>query len=253
MINKTKIQLSSFDLRLIAMISMLCDHAAKTLTLGFNTYWLFFLGRLAFPIFAFQLSEGYCHTKNFNKYFIRMLIFAVISEIPYNLAFGLNIISPFIQNVLWTFLISLIVLKGIDTIIKNNQNFNKPLVVLLVTLVMFIGYFVGEIAFVDYGGSGVLMVVLFYLTRNVKLSFIIQLIGMIILNVFLIQGGRIQLPITTVQIFVPIQSIALLSLIFIWLYKGKQGYHSRWWSNLCYWYYPIHISVLVILGMYIFN
>ena len=73
--------MSAYVLKLIAIITMLFDHS------GYLIYghlsWMNFVGRIAFPIFAFQISEGCIHTHNLKKYFVRLIIFALISQIPY--------------------------------------------------------------------------------------------------------------------------------------------------------------------------
>ena len=66
---------------MIAIVSMVFDHTGYILFKNFS--WMNYIGRLAFPIFAFQLTEGYSYTKNLKKYFLRLFIFAIISQIPY--------------------------------------------------------------------------------------------------------------------------------------------------------------------------
>ena len=71
--------MTSFVLKIIALITMFCDHFGDAF-IG-HTSALNVIGRIAFPIFAFQISEGYIHTKNIKKYIARLLIFAIISQI----------------------------------------------------------------------------------------------------------------------------------------------------------------------------
>ena len=90
--------LSAFDLKLMAMAFMLCDHMWATIIPGNN--WMTYLGRMAFPIFAFQTAQGYIHTRDFKAYCKRLALFALISEIPFNLMISSSPISPFHQNVM---------------------------------------------------------------------------------------------------------------------------------------------------------
>ena len=99
-------QLTAAVLHIIAMTLMLMDHLWATLLPARE--WLTCAGRVAFPIFAFMAVEGYFHTRSFKKYILRMLLFAVLSEIPFDLMYGGTWFYPVHQNVLWTFLLSLL-------------------------------------------------------------------------------------------------------------------------------------------------
>ena len=116
---KKNLDISSAGLHLLAMGLMLCDHLWATVVPGND--WLTDIGRLAFPIFAFMTVEGYFHTSNLKKYVLRLLAFAIISEIPFNLMLGSRLFYPIHQNVLWTFLL------GIWMIHWNEKAKNAPL------------------------------------------------------------------------------------------------------------------------------
>ena len=245
--NKIEFQLTAFQLKVIAMIAMLCDHAAKTISFGFDVNWFLYIGRIAYPIFAFQLVEGYFKTKDLKKYCKRLLIFAIISEIPYNFIAGLSsIINPFSQNVLWTMLIGLLVLKIIDKILFQNLNFFIK--TLGVVFIIIAGYLVATFAMVDYSGPGILTFVLFYFSRKCNYRRAVELFGLIIINIFMFHGELFLLNIGNIQLPYSLQGLAIFSLIPIWLYKGKQGYHSKTWSYFCYCFYPAHIIILVLIG-----
>ena len=88
--------MSGTTLKWIAVISMLIDHTAEVLInhnaaltdpIWAQIYVLMRgIGRIAFPIYAFLLVEGFLHTRDVKKYLARMLTFAVVSEIPFDLA-----------------------------------------------------------------------------------------------------------------------------------------------------------------------
>lgn len=246
--NKKGFQLTAFDLRLIAIISMVCDHAAKSLNFSYYDIFFLIIGRLAFPLFAFQLVQGYTHTRNFKKYCKRLLIFAIISEIPYNIFVGGgSLINPFYQNVLWTMLIGLLMLKSIDKMIDLGKN--KIITILGVIGIIIIGYLAGDIIRADYFGAGVLLFAIFYFSKKVKYEFVIQILGMVLINFMLLPSGNYYSDIGIIRFPLKLQPFAMISLIPIWFYKGKQGYHSKWWNELCYCFYPVHMIILIFLSI----
>ena len=118
--------MSAFVLKLIALISMLFDHSGYIIFGG--TSWFNFIGRIAFPIFAFQISEGYIHTKNVNKYFLRLFAFSLVSQIPFML-FVKSISSTTLFNIFFTFLyISKLcgcVADKIQDFVQHSQKFDR--------------------------------------------------------------------------------------------------------------------------------
>ena len=230
--------MSSFALHIIAMIFMLCDHMWATIL---DYEWLTCIGRIAFPIFAFLITEGYIHTSNINKYIKRMVIFAIITEIPFNLMVSASPIYPFHQNVLWTFVISLLTLKYLN--FDNTKNIFKSILIILLAII------IATVTMCDYFGAGVMMVVGFYIFRKSKL---LQLLMMIYVNMILIQGYSYPIDIAGYTYYFPQQGFAVLSLIFIWLYNGKQGYHAKWFKIFCYAFYPLHMLILYLLTIVLF-
>ena len=230
--------MSSFALHIIAMIFMLCDHMWATIL---DYEWLTCIGRIAFPIFAFLITEGYIHTSNINKYIKRMVIFAIITEIPFNLMVSASPIYPFHQNVLWTFVISLLTLKYLN--FDNTKNIFKSILIILLAII------IATVTMCDYFGAGVMMVVGFYIFRKSKL---LQLLMMIYVNMILLQGYSYPIDIAGYTYYFPQQGFAILSLIFIWLYNGKQGYHAKWFKIFCYAFYPLHMLILYILTIVLF-
>ena len=75
--------MSSFVIKLIAIISMICDHTSDAL-IGHLSFWNI-IGRVAFPLFCFQLVIGYKHTRNIEKYLLRLFLFGLISQVPFSL------------------------------------------------------------------------------------------------------------------------------------------------------------------------
>ena len=157
---KTKGCLDSLTLKLLAMALMLCDHLWATVLPG--VMWLTAVGRIAFPIFAFQVAEGFQRTHDRKKYLLRMLAFALISEIPFNYLYYSSPVFPFHQNVMFTFFIALLLMLGLEKV----RSKGTEMYILAAVLSLPVGYFLGTLGMVDYYGSGVVTVLIFYLCRN---------------------------------------------------------------------------------------
>ncbi len=241
---KFKLETTSFSLHIMAMLFMLCDHLWGTIVPGND--WLTCIGRIAFPIFAFMIVEGYFHTSNLKKYVKRLLIFAVITEIPFNLALGSRLFYPIHQNVLWTFLISIGLMHWNEKV-KEKSMWKRILVAVCSVL---IAYVVGIITFVDFYNAGILTVLVFYFFRQRKWwSYVGQLVLLYYINVEMLSGYAYEISIFGNTYFFVRQGLALLALIPIWLYNGKQGYHSKAVRAVYYWFYPAHLLILALLKL----
>ncbi len=235
--------ITSFTLHMIAMVLMLCDHLWATVIPG--QQWLTWLGRLAFPIFAFLIVEGYFHTGNFKKYLLRLLVFALIAEIPFNLMYTSLWIFPFHQNVLWTFLLSLLCLKSID---KLRERLKVWLWLPLAVLVGGSFVLLGQLLMVDYYAYGVLTVLVFYCFRGKGWIYHLgQLAGLVYINWHLISGLVVPVEVAGLTFEIPQQGMAVLALLPIWLYKGEQGPHNKVIQYCLYAFYPVHMLILGLL------
>ena len=240
--NKLNIEITSMWLHIFAMIVMLCDHLWATVIPGND--WLTCLGRLAFPVFAFMTVEGYFHTSNFKKYMQRLFIFALISEIPFNLMMGSSWIYWIHQNVLWTFIISLSLIQLLEKV-KNKKLWLRILTLFEVLIASVI---LGIITFCDYNVAGILIVLTFYIFRGKKWwCYLGQMICMYYINCEMLGGLEYVIDILGRSWHIPRQSFAMLALIPIWLYNGKQGYYNKYIKALYYWFYPVHIFILALL------
>lgn len=236
-------ELTAAVLHIIAMTLMLMDHLWATLLPARE--WLTCAGRVAFPIFAFMAVEGYFHTRSFKKYILRMLLFAVLSEIPFDLMYGGIWFYPVHQNVLWTFLLGLLGVWLMEQVRKKGKTWMYLLVCVLVVPA---GLVLGTLCMVDYYGVGVLTVFVFYFLHGRKWwCFLGQLAALYWLNVELLGGLMYPVQLFGMEFELCQQGLALLALIPIWLYRGRQGYHSRPFQYLCYAFYPVHMLLLVVV------
>ena len=246
-IKKIRPGLSSAALHIIAMALMLCDHLWATIFPYLDV--LTCIGRIAFPIFAFMIAEGYRHTSNVKKYMLRMLIFAVLAEIPFNLVYGGQVSYIYHQNVLWTFLIALVCMTLIDKVKAKGRTW---LTIFAGFGIVFLGALIGTIGMVDYYGAGVLTVLTFYFFREKKWwCFAGQLICMYYINVEMLGGYYYPVTIAGHYFELQQQGLALIALIPIWLYNGTRGYNAKWFKYFCYAFYPVHFAVLYVIWQYI--
>lgn len=233
--------LTSNMLRTIAVLLMLSDHIWAT-AMSFGD-WMTYIGRMAFPIFAFQIAEGFVHTKNFKKYALRLLGFAIVTEIPFNFFYSSRFFNPYHQNVLFTLLLGLLAIKVIDGIKKNRSGKNIALSVLYLLLILL----ASVIGFVDYGHLGMLTVVMFYLMRDFPFAWLGQLVGMILLNITFFEGLVFPVEILGKTFEIPSQGFAVFALIPIWLYGGRKGKSSKALQYGFYAFYPVHMIVLYLI------
>lgn len=239
--------MTSFVLHILAMLFMLLDHL-WSMVFPMQT-WMTWLGRIAFPLFAFTIAEGYRKTKNVKKYLLRLFIFALISEIPYNLMMTGQVFYPYYQNVIWTFVIAVITMMLLD---KVKAKFKLVVVALLSILIVLLSCLVSILAMSNYNTVGVLTVLTFYFFKDKKwYSLLGQLVILYYLNVEIMGGYYQVVDIFGKQVEVYQQAMALLALIPIWLYNGKQGYHPKWWQYFCYFFYPLHMLVIYIVMRFI--
>ena len=235
--------LTSNMLRILAMAFMICDHLWAKVVPGND--WMTYVGRMTFPIFAFMISEGFIHTSNLKKYISRLLIFALISEIPFNLFYGGSWFYPYHQNVMFTLLFGLLAIMLIDKAKKNRDAktiVKSALLVVLLGIASFIG-------FVDYGFWGFLIVIMFYLFRDFPFAWLAQLAAMIIINCELFEGQFIIVDLFGKSFEFATQGFAVFSLIPIWLYGGRKGKSSKIMQYGFYAFYPLHM-IIIYLAVY---
>ena len=150
---------------------------------------------------------------------------------------------PVHQNVIWTLLLGLL---GIHRMEKARKKQKLALYMLAVVLAVTFGAVLGTLGMVDYYGAGVLTMFVFYLFRGRKWwCFLGQLLALYWVNVELLSGLMYQVNILGTEIELCQQGLALLALITIWLYRGRQGYHSIPFQYACYAFYPAHMLVIV--------
>jgi len=174
-------RLTAASLKRIAAVTMLIDHIGAILIgyrndFPYDTHTLRYafyiacrlIGKASFPIFAFLLTEGFIHTHSLKKYLVRIWIFAIISEIPFNLCLGGSLSFPERQNILFSFGISLILLELLSELEKKREGIFRISLIRWIYMIMLIaaGSVIAEAFRFDYGWEGPVMVSLVYLARK---------------------------------------------------------------------------------------
>ena len=177
----------------------------------------------------------------------RLLVFAILSEIPFNLAMGSRILYPIHQNVLWSFLISIGLIHWNENA-KASEKIWKRVIVAVITVVL--GYLAGLLTMVDFYHAGILTVLVFYFTKNLGwLKYFLQAVLLWYINMELLGGYGYEVEILGKIHFITRQGYALLALIPIWLYAGEQGPYNKVIKNIYYWFYPVHLLILGALKL----
>ncbi|AJD93539.1 hypothetical protein JMA_42220 (plasmid) [Jeotgalibacillus malaysiensis] len=212
--NLTKEQ--SNTLKWLAIILMLIDHIGAVLY-PMEDGWRI-IGRLAFPLFAFQLAIGFDHTRNHTVQLRNLLIFGLLSQVPYMLAFEP---SEWTFNIFFTLAIGYAVILAI----QEEQYLYIPLLVSA-------GYLIP----VDYGIYGVLLPIFFYFLRKSPVLLFIAFTFSTVLYGLLLS---------------PTQLYAILAfpLIFLLPYLPHISIKTSKW--FFYWFYPIHIMILYIIHTFL--
>lgn len=225
--------MSTFVLKLIACIAMLIDHV--TATFVHSAGWVWYLGRgigrLAFPIFCFLIVEGLFHTRDKKKYALRLLLAAVISEVPYDLMRFGRVWNFDNQNVMWTLLLGFLAIAAIEYVktkfpgdmFKYNA-FSCMAILLCGVTALFIT--------TDYTIFGVTLIVSFYMFRGRKLGNFLMFV--VLTWLFYSENA--------------IQFAALLAYPLLLLYNGKKGQDDKY---CLYAFYPVHMLILGLLVRFV--
>lgn len=210
---------SGSALKIIAVLSMMTDHCAYYLMDG-NT-WAYEVmrcfGRVAFPVFAFLVAEGFAHTRNRMRYFLSLLLFAAISEVPWYLLNG----ADGTHNVMFTLALGVAALAVFERLQKHGAL--AIAAILLVALS-------AEISGLDYGWHGIVEILVFHLFRSKKYCQSTRLLQLAFAFPFMSHYGIIG---------------ALLACFIIFLYNGTRGIiHGKVAKYGFYAIYPVHLIII---------
>ncbi len=248
--------------KIIAIISMTLDHAASTfLTQPFlveklgmglsSSFWLLdimrSLGRIAFPLYAFGMAQGCTYTKNRKKFLLRLLLFAVLAEVPFQLALGLGTVRmrlwPLpISNVLFTLLIGSLCCFIWDFFRQKRKAWAAifPIAVLIL---------LAELCNTDYGGFGVITVFTLYALpkksgKLLALAFLVTWLYGLPVVMSMLYGSFS--PASLLKWLCALSAVGILAL-----YNGREGRHNKVSQYFFYVYYPLHLLLFYGLTQWI--
>lgn len=228
--------LNSNILKMIAIVAMLIDHSAVVFienrilggpfdfipaaTSEYVAMWwkadivLRFIGRISMPIFCYQIVEGFLHTKDVKQYAGRLLLFAAVSEIPFDLAVFNTWFYPWYQNVFFTLLMGLLAIAAVNRYEAEGSLWKQAAAVVGCCCI-------AQILKADYGAFGVFFTVLLYYCR---------------------QDMRRQTILGSLALLWEVT--APLAFIPIRMYNGERG--SKRWKWFFYGVYPVHLLILAV-------
>lgn len=225
--------ISAGMLKIIAVVTMLIDHVAAAVLVRYYyatgnggilpVYYLMRqIGRIAFPIYCFMLVEGLWRTRSRCKYFARMAGLALLSEIPFDLAFSSQVLELGYQNVFFTLSIALLTMIGLEWIREKVTN---PALSILLTGLMAVGgpllaYFLRT----DYDWRGVACILLMYFWRSRPVTKLI-----VAYVAFVILLG---------------EWAALPAFVLLGFYRGRKGFSNKFFF---YGFYPVHLLVIYVI------
>lgn len=214
--------MSGLLLKITALVTMIIDHYGAIFQSNIIYYRL--IGRLAFPIYCFLLVEGYIYTSNVKKYALRLLIFALISEIPFDLAFfgKLGFVH---QNIFFTLFIGLAAIYFIDNK-KVKYKFDNTLVIIAAAVL-------ATFLRTDYQFIGIIYILSFYFTRNFPKKKRLPIIALIMIATNFSAGWM--------------QQFSVLALIVIYFYNNEPGVKSKFLQMGFYVAYPLHLFIFYLI------
>lgn len=233
--------LSGSTLKIIAMATMLIDHIGAAVLLRYildmqshissieqyNQLVTLYrvlrgIGRISFPIYCFLLVEGFQKTRNLKRYILRLGIFAVIAEVPFDLCFTSQIFSLSHQSVMLTLLVGVITMWGVSLLERHVKN--RMLLILGGTAVIALGAGAAELMNTDYGYLGIMCIMVLYALRRVKW---VQIAGGCLVFLW--------------EIWAP---FAFIPVAF---YNGKRGLRLKY---VFYLFYPLHLLLLYLICVF---
>ena len=253
--------MTSFGIKIVAILAMTFDHIGKIIgqgrllsafpTLSMETssqviHLLNWSGRIAFPLFAFLLAEGFSKTSNMLKYVLRLALFAFISEPFFYYAFTpsepsfdgfLNYLCRFnLTNVFFTYTFSALAIYALQNV---DQKFHRKNFICFIPIIAMAAFF-AEFFNSDYGAAGVFLIIALYFVKKKQKKMLIIFFWAFVVYIWGQSGYGLDW--SMVSSYNILEYIfAISACIFIWLYNFNRGNPIKW----CFYiYYPAHLIII---------
>ncbi|GCF92677.1 membrane protein [Enterococcus florum] len=258
--------LNGFQLKIIGVITMVIDHLGQFFTFLGAPLWFHWIGRIAAPIFLFESSEGFVHTRSRKKYMFRLLVgFWIMGGIDWILKTYFSVDNELvINNIFGTIFLGTVFMQAVEHLRngvseKSSRTFLKGILWFVVPLLLsalplfFLAqgelstvsmgifrtftFLIPTLLLTEGGFLFVLLAVLFYLFHGKKA---LQAASLVVIALIVLFAGGLQHPFTE-----NFQWMMLLSAVPIILYNGEKGRSMR---NFFYYFYPAHIALFAIVS-----
>lgn len=228
---------TSGHLKIIACLTMFLSHLAQSYLLYILGYiriadLSMLIGRVAMPIYCFMVAQGMVLTKDKKSYLKRLFIFALVSEIPYDLAFRNTIFEYYNQNVIFTLFLGALLIYIWQVI--ENKSYKVYIKISLMLIIAILFCFLAQMMFTDYSYKGIIAISLLYLSFSNK-----YLTALVLFLSFYFEAY-----VTGYSLYIPF--IVYLSIPLILLYNGKRGKYSKYGFYL---FYPGHLMLIYFLKL----
>src|SRR5574344_594852 len=228
---------TSGHLKIIACLTMFLSHLAQSYLLYILGYiriadLSMLIGRVAMPIYCFMVAQGMVLTKDKKSYLKRLFIFALVSEIPYDLAFRNTIFEYYNQNVIFTLFLGALLIYIWQVI--EDKSFKVYIKISLMLIIAILFCFLAQMMFTDYSYKGIIAISLLYLSFSNK-----YLTALVLFLSFYFEAY-----VTGYSLYIPF--IVYLSIPLILLYNGKRGKYSKFGFYL---FYPGHLMLIYFLKL----
>ncbi len=232
-------------LRITAWVLMIMSTATRTGLIFTGHKWVQYVGWTAFTIFAYMLAEGVKHSSDRYLYGKRLLLFAAVSEVFFNLLYGRSVFYPNGQNVMFTLLIGYLAMVIVESV--NEKYDNLVFTILAFVLATLGANHVASALSFEYSSYGVYIMMAMYAASKTVYTKAVQFITLVYLTQYVRAASYTFITLGKFQLYVALHTLSILALIPIWLCSGRRGPNSLPLKIAFYVVYPLHLAIIYLI------